>query len=173
MFDIPTKDHQALVEEMEKILSEISSYSSKELEPEKISKDEEEKNLRKILNFGHTFAHGFEGAKNFSTKLNHGEAVLLGMMMASQLSYKKKLLPINDLNLIKQHYLKLNLPLDIKTIFIKKEVNKILNFMGKDKKNLDNKINLILLKKIGKTNEINSSKVTNKEMKKFLLESFN
>ena len=29
-----------------------------------------------ILNFGHTFAHGFESAKNFSKKLNHGEAVL-------------------------------------------------------------------------------------------------
>ena len=86
---------------------------------------------------------------------------------------QKKLLPINDLNLIKQHYLKLNLPMDIKTKFIKKEVNKILNFMRKDKKNLDNKINLILLKKIGKANEIIRFKVTNKEMKKFLFESFN
>ena len=43
-----------------------------------------------ILNFGHTFAHGFEGAMNFSNKLNHGEAVLLGMLAASQLSYQKK-----------------------------------------------------------------------------------
>jgi len=38
---------------------------------------------------------------------------------------------------------------------------------------MDNKINLILLKKIGKTNEINSFKIANKEMKKFLFESFN
>ena len=29
-----------------------------------------------ILNFGHTFAHGFEVQKNFLRKLNHGEAVL-------------------------------------------------------------------------------------------------
>ena len=55
-----------------------------------VNKDEKEKNLRMILNFGHTFAHGFEGAKNFSKKLNHGEAVLLGMMIASELSNKKK-----------------------------------------------------------------------------------
>ena len=33
--------------------------------------------------------------------------------------------------------------MDIKTKFIKKEVNKILNFMRKDKKNLDNKINIV------------------------------
>ena len=43
-----------------------------------------------ILNFGHTFAHGFEGAKNFSNKFNHGKAVLLGMMMACQFAHKKK-----------------------------------------------------------------------------------
>ena len=47
-------------------------------------------NLRKILNFGHTFGHGFEGAKNFSKKINHGEAVILGMMVACELSNKKK-----------------------------------------------------------------------------------
>ena len=43
-----------------------------------VNKEEQEKKLRMILNFGHTFAHGFEGAKKFSKKLNHGEAVLLG-----------------------------------------------------------------------------------------------
>ena len=52
-----------------------------------IMRDEKEKSLRMILNFGHTFAHGFEGASNFSKKLNHGEAVLLGMIIASELSF--------------------------------------------------------------------------------------
>ena len=68
-----------------------------------VNKDEKEKNLRMILNFGHTFAHGFEAATNFSKKLNHGEAVLLGMIVASHLSNKIKLLPKNDLSLIKKH----------------------------------------------------------------------
>ena len=62
-----------------------------------------------ILNFGHTFAHGFEGAKKFSKKLNLGEAVLLGLLMASKLSYEKKLLSLKDLILIKKHYIGLNL----------------------------------------------------------------
>ena len=35
------------------------------------------KNLRKILNFGHTFAHGYEAALGYSKKLNHGEAVFI------------------------------------------------------------------------------------------------
>ena len=167
------KNAKKIINERNKKFLKYSIVQSCKIKSTIVSKDEEEKNLRKILNFGHTFAHGFEGAKNFSTKLNHGEAVLLGMMMASQLSYQKKLLSINDLNLIKTHYLKLNLPMDIKKKFSKKDVNKILNFMKKDKKNLDNKINLILLKKIGKINTINNFKITNNEMKKFLLKSFN
>jgi len=81
-----------------------------------VNRDEKEKNLRMILNFGHTFAHGFEGAKNFSKKLSHGEAVLLGMMMASQLSHQKKLLSLKDLTLIKKHYKT--------TIFYKQELGK-------------------------------------------------
>ena len=31
-----------------------------------VEKDEKEKNLRKVLNFGHTFAHGFEAAKKIN-----------------------------------------------------------------------------------------------------------
>ena len=121
-----------------------------------------------ILNFGHTFAHGFEGAKNFSKKLSHGEAVLLGMMMASQLSYQKKLLSLKDLMLIKKHYLSLNLPMKIKKFFKKKEINKIIFFMKKDKKNLNEKINLILIKRIGKVTKPNSFSCNSSELKKIL-----
>ena len=90
-----------------------------------VKKDEKEKNLRMILNFGHTFGHGFEGAKNFSKKLNHGEAVLLGMIVASKFSFSKKILSLNELNLIKKHYTNLNLPMDINKVFLKKDINKI------------------------------------------------
>ncbi len=133
-----------------------------------INRDEREKNLRMILNFGHTFAHGFEGAKNFSKKLNHGEAVLLGMMMASQLSYQKKLLSLKDLTLIKKHYLNLNLPMKVEKFFKKKEINKIVSFMQKDKKNFSEKINLVLINKIGKATRPNSFAVNISEVKKFL-----
>ena len=43
--------------------------------------DEKESNKRMILNFGHTFAHGIESSNNFSKKINHGEAVLIGMLI--------------------------------------------------------------------------------------------
>tara|TARA_B100001123_G_C15259931_1_gene1006198 strand:+ start:256 stop:1368 length:1113 start_codon:yes stop_codon:yes gene_type:complete len=131
-----------------------------------VEKDEREKNLRMILNFGHTFAHGFEGAKNFSKKLNHGEAVLLGMKVAADLSNKKKILSSKELDLINKHYVKLKLPMSMGKIFKKKEINKIIYFMQKDKKNVDNKINLILLKEIGKTTKPKEFSLTANEIKK-------
>tara|TARA_Y100000590_G_scaffold290907_2_gene327463 strand:- start:1528 stop:2640 length:1113 start_codon:yes stop_codon:yes gene_type:complete len=133
-----------------------------------VNKDEKEKNLRMVLNFGHTFAHGFEGAKNFSKKLNHGEAVLLGMIIASELSKKKKLLSDKELFLIKKHYKDLKLLMNIKKIFKRNEIKKIVSFMKKDKKNVDEKINLILLKKIGKTTKPKEIALKDTEIKKFL-----
>jgi len=155
----------------EKILS-IAIAKSCKIKSLVVSKDENEKNLRMILNFGHTFAHGFEGANNFSKKINHGEAVLLGMIMASQLSYNKKKLPLKELILIQKHYRDLNLPMNIKKYFKKKDVNKIISFMKKDKKNFSSKLNLILLKRVGKTIKPNSFIANDSEIRKLLYLNF-
>ena len=155
----------------EKILS-IAIAKSCKIKSLVVSKDENEKNLRMILNFGHTFAHGFEGANNFSKKINHGEAVLLGMIMASQLSYNNKKLPLKELILIQKHYRNLNLPMNIKKYFKKKDVNKIISFMKKDKKNFSSKLNLILLKRVGKTIKPNSFTANDSEIRKLLYLNF-
>ena len=147
-------------------------YKSCKIKSDIIKKDEKEKNLRMILNFGHTFGHGFEGAKNFSKKLNHGEAVLLGMIMASKYSFNKKILSLNEFNLIKKHYANLNLPMNINKVFFKKDINKIVKFAARDKKNISDKINLILLKKIGKTTKPNQFKIKVPEFRKFLISTF-
>ena len=58
---------------------EKAIFESCKIKKNIVEKDEKEKNLRKILNFGHTFAHAYEAALGYSKKLNHGEAVILGM----------------------------------------------------------------------------------------------
>ena len=50
-----------------------------------------------------------------------------------------------------EHIHKMNLPYNIKKYLSPKDLNSILFFMIKDKKNTSKKINLILLKKIGST----------------------
>ena len=58
--------------------------------------------------------------------------------------------------------------MSISKIFKKKELNKIIYFMKKDKKNIDEKINLILLNKIGKTTKPKKISLNSNEIKKFL-----
>lgn len=128
---------------------EKAIFESCKIKKNVVEKDEKENNYRKILNFGHTFAHAFEAALGFSKKLNHGEAVILGMNSAINFSLKKRLLSNKEYNLIKKHLTYSKFPHNIEKFFSIKDINKILKFMIKDKKNNSNKINLILLKKIG------------------------
>ena len=94
------------------------------------------------------------------------------MMEASKFAYKKKLLPLKDLILIKQHYKNLNLPMNIKKHFRRNEIKKIISFMKKDKKNINEKVNLVLIKKIGKIIKPNRINVNGQEIKNFLMQSF-
>ena len=118
------------------------------------------------LNFGHTFAHAIEAQNKYSKRINHGEAVIMGMMMAAKLSYLKKVCSLNTLNQLKNIYNSNGLKYDIKKFFKKNEYIKILNYMRADKKNNDKKINLILLKKIGQTTRPNNYKIASTELKR-------
>jgi len=133
-----------------------------------VNKDVYEKNIRMILNFGHTFAHAIELQNNYSKKINHGEAVIMGMMMATKLSYFKKICSLQTLTQLKNIYKLNKLQYDVKKFFKKKDYNKIIDNMINDKKNNDKKINLILLKRIGQTTIPNTYKISTLELKKVL-----
>ena len=129
---------------------EKSIFESCKIKTRIVAKDETETNLRKTLNFGHTFAHAFETTLKYSKKLNHGEAVILGMNSALKFSYKNNFInKTNYLNIV-NHISKSKLPNKLSKYFGIKDVKKIVSFMRNDKKNKSNKINLILLKKISK-----------------------
>ena len=128
---------------------EKAIYKSCKIKKNVVEKDEKEKDLRKILNFGHTFAHAYEASLGYSKKLNHGEAVILGMKTALNFSLNNHLLKKNEHRSIINHIYKSNLPSTINKFFKIKDLNKILSFMIKDKKNNSDKITLVLLKKIG------------------------
>jgi len=128
---------------------ENAIFKSCSIKKKIVETDEKEMGIRKILNFGHTFAHAYEAALGYSKKLNHGEAVILGIKTATKFSLTNQILNFKEFNLIENHLNKLNLPRHINKLFSTKKINKILSFMKKDKKNNTNKINLVLLEKIG------------------------
>ena len=141
-------------------------FESCKIKKQVVEKDEKEKGLRKILNFGHTFAHAFEATLGYSNKLNHGEAVILGIKTALNFSLKNKIIKKKEYSLIVNHIIKSHLPSDINKFFEAKDLNKILSFMLKDKKNNSDKISLVLLKKIG--SPIINREYNQKSLKKFL-----
>ena len=61
-----------------------------------VSADERESSLRMILNLGHTFGHGIEKALNYK-RLSHGEAVILGLSAAIDLSVRSGLAKEKDI----------------------------------------------------------------------------
>ena len=128
---------------------ERAIFKSCSIKKKVVEADEKELGIRKILNFGHTFAHAYEATLGYSKKLNHGEAVILGIKTVAKFSLVNNILNIKEFSLIQNHLNKLSLPRKINKFFTIKNLNKILSFMKKDKKNNTDKVNLVLLKKIG------------------------
>jgi len=150
---------------------EKSIYESCLIKKKIIEKDEKEKNSRKLLNFGHTFAHAYEASLKYSKKLNHGEAVILGINSACEFSLKKNILKKNDYKLIRNHTQKVSNKLTLNKFFTKNNVDKIVKYMISDKKNINEKINLVLLKKIGSPTYKNFYNIS--DIKKFTKNQLN
>ena len=131
-----------------------------------VNKDVNEKNLRMILNFGHTFAHAIEVKNNYSKNISHGEAVLAGMILATKLSVLKKVCGKKDLQSLLDIYKNNNLDYTFKKYRNTEEIYDLIPYLKNDKKNIDHKINFILLDKIGKTAQPNKHKISIQELKK-------
>ena len=108
-----------------------------------VSQDEKEVSLRKVLNFGHTFAHAFE--RELKNKIKHGEAVIAGVICALYLSYERKLISKDELKKFLELPLKVNLNKSMN--FVSPE--KVYQHMFADKKNRDGEINFVLILRIG------------------------
>jgi 3-dehydroquinate synthase len=105
-----------------------------------ISRDETEKGERRILNFGHTFGHAIERAAG----VPHGEAVSMGMMFASSLSYKRGLLTAEEDTRLRVLLNDLSLPTRFES-----KTESVAEAIGKDKKREGGRIHFVLLNGIG------------------------
>ena len=131
-----------------------------------VNKDVNEKGLRMILNFGHTFAHAIEVKNNYSKKITHGEAVLSGMILAARVSLIKKECNKRIIDEISKIYDDNNLSYTYKKYLNTNSINSLIPYLKNDKKNDDDKINFILLKKIGKTSLPNKNKISLNNLRK-------
>lgn len=124
--------------ELEKIIEKSCKIKAKI-----VTADPEEKNVRKILNFGHTIGHALEALSLENPKpLLHGEAIFLGMIVENRISYLSGILNKKDFLLIDDFLKKIVKPIEF-------DSEKICKKILYDKKNEFGHINFTLLKSIG------------------------
>ena len=123
-----------------------------------VAKDEKETGIRAILNLGHTFGHAIETIKGYGEWL-HGEAVAAGMAIAVTLSHQLGWLDHHDVERVKNLLSSVNLPVLPPADISPKQ---FLEVMQLDKKVIDGRLRLILLKAIGDaviTEEANDNQI--------------
>ncbi len=113
-----------------------------------VTVDPLEYGLRKMLNYGHTLGHAIESYFLESSEketLLHGEAIAVGMILATYISSELVAFPKEKLRKVTEtifsHFPKIS--------FNKEDINAITMLLKYDKKNSNGKVYFVLLKDIG------------------------
>lgn len=127
------------------VLEQIATINCR-IKAEVVQQDPTEKNMRRILNYGHTVGHAVESASGF--ELLHGESVGIGMIAAGKLEKALGLVADDRLERIERIFTDLGMPTVIPPE-IKKE--QLIGLLGTDKKAVGQWPRFILLESLGKT----------------------
>lgn len=120
-------------------------FQSLSIKAEIVEKDPfEEKGIRMLLNFGHTFGHALETLEEY--KIDHGVAVAIGIMMASFISEKMGFLSREDFSLIHETFTIYKVPMQLSKMH---SFEDLLATLAIDKKARKSSPRMVLLKKIG------------------------
>ena len=113
-----------------------------------VLEDPLEKNLRKILNFGHTIGHAVESYSltKDAEPLLHGEAIAVGMICEGFLSHRTMGLRLDEVERM-AHTFATHFPL---SLIEEHNIDELVSLMRSDKKNANDRIGFALLSTIGK-----------------------
>jgi len=109
-----------------------------------VGRDEHERDLRRILNFGHTLGHALEAATNYRRFL-HGEAVGWGMLAATEIARRRGLLAARDAGRISSLILRAGRLPSLPRI----PRDRLWRILRGDKKSRAGKLHFVLPKRIG------------------------
>lgn len=126
---------------LEKVIYECAFIKAKIVEKDEL----DDKNLRIILNFGHTLGHAVEAAAGYIRAYSHGESIAIGMLLAGEIALKLDMFAGKDLARIKKLIRSAGLPVKAKHVPFKKVMDSYIH----DKKFISGINRLILPKKIG------------------------
>ena len=137
--------------EGDKLAQQFAIFTSCRIKAEIVEADEKEKNLRAILNFGHTFGHALEAEAGYDGNLLHGEAVSIGMVLAIELSKSLGYLSGQDAGRAVEYIRNIGLPTNINSIegSTSWHPDGIIQHMQHDKKVFNGQLRFVLIKGIG------------------------
>lgn len=138
LFDFLSENVDIIYSRDEEILSKIIQISL-ELKSAVVVRDEKEQGLRRILNFGHTYAHAIEKITNYK-KFTHGEAVAIGMVFVINLAFREGLISFEYYNQALEFINSFNIVKETP----KFNKDKLISIMKSDKKVENNAIKFIL-----------------------------
>lgn len=110
-----------------------------------VAADEREGGIRAILNLGHTFGHAIETAQGYGQWL-HGEAVAAGMVLAAELSASRGWIADSEVLALRELLSGIDLPIAPPADM---SARQFMELMARDKKVMDGRLRLVLLRAIG------------------------
>ncbi|MGI9402247.1 MAG: 3-dehydroquinate synthase [Rhizobiaceae bacterium] len=118
-----------------------------------VAEDERETGKRALLNLGHTFGHALEAAVEYdSSRLVHGEAVAIGLMLAHEFSNHLNVCDADSVERLRNHLLDRQLPTRISDISGDlPDAAKLGAIIAQDKKVNKGRLTFILTKGLGKS----------------------
>lgn len=115
-----------------------------------VARDERENGDRALLNLGHTFGHALETATNYdSSRLVHGEAIAIGMVLAHQFSARLGLISDDVAARVEAHLKNVGLPVSMKQIDGLPSADVLMSYIAQDKKVSRGSLTFILTRGLG------------------------
>lgn len=143
--------YQWLTGHMPALLAREEAYLAEAIErscaikAQVVAADEREGGLRAILNLGHTFGHAIETGTGYGEWL-HGEAVAAGMVLALEMSARRGWIDADEVHSLRTLLGTMQLPVAPPAGM---NAAQFLELMARDKKVIDGRMRLILLRRIG------------------------
>ena len=120
---------------------------------------------RALLNLGHTFAHAIENAAGYGEYL-HGEAVGIGLSLATRLSVALEQIPASDTARVDQVVQQFQLPIRLKQAL---KTSDLMAAMQLDKKNRSGRSRFVTMTKLGTA--VTTDGIDNELIEKLWLEA--
>ena len=148
--DIKLFDQLQTLDGLDALSEELPGVIRKccEIKAQVVAEDEKETAAmggRALLNLGHTFAHAIENAAGYGEYL-HGEAVAIGLKLATDLSIKIGQLPKSESARVESVISTFNLPMKMHTAL---RIADLMAAMQRDKKNRSGRLRFVTMNAIG------------------------